>query len=204
MPTHAAAAQAVLITPRLELVPLADEHLEHEVELDSDPEVMRYLWGRARTREEVEGDHQQRLARGRQVDGLGMWAGFHRAESPRPFVGLWMLTPPHGPSQVFVPGEADLGYRVLRRWWRQGLGSEGARELIRHGFDDLGLTRIFAQTMAANAASRATLASLGLTYVRSFREQYDEAVPAAERGEVEYELRRDQTSTGSTPAGGAA
>jgi hypothetical protein len=33
--------QATLHTERITLVPLGDEHLELEVELDSDPEVMR-------------------------------------------------------------------------------------------------------------------------------------------------------------------
>ena len=47
-------AQPTLRTQRLTLVPLADEHLEHEVELDSRPEVMRYLTGRPRTRDEVD------------------------------------------------------------------------------------------------------------------------------------------------------
>lgn len=35
--------QPSLRTARIELVPLADEHLELEVELDSDPEVLRYV-----------------------------------------------------------------------------------------------------------------------------------------------------------------
>ena len=39
--------QPTLHTARLALVPLTDEHLELEVELDSDAEVMRYLTGRA-------------------------------------------------------------------------------------------------------------------------------------------------------------
>ncbi len=38
-------AQVALSTTRLDLVPLSEDHLEHEVELDSDPEVLRYLWG---------------------------------------------------------------------------------------------------------------------------------------------------------------
>jgi len=37
--------QPTLHTDRITLVPLADEHFEWEVELDSDPEVMRYLTG---------------------------------------------------------------------------------------------------------------------------------------------------------------
>jgi len=51
-------SQATLHTARITLVPLADEHLKHEVELDSDPEVMRYLGnGLVRPREEVEDLH---------------------------------------------------------------------------------------------------------------------------------------------------
>jgi hypothetical protein len=57
-------------TERITLVPLADGHLEWEVELDSDPEVMRYLSGRAGTREEVEAGHARRMAATQKVDGL--------------------------------------------------------------------------------------------------------------------------------------
>ncbi|MGA8978818.1 MAG: GNAT family protein [Pedococcus sp.] len=124
---------------------------------------------------------------------LGMWVGFLRESDGTPherFVGLWMLTPPHGPSQARIAGEADLGYRVARRCWRQGYASEGSRELLRHGFEVVGLTRIFAQTMAVNAGSRATMSSLGMEFVRGFHEHHD-PIPGSEQGEVEYELRRE-------------
>jgi hypothetical protein len=45
-------AQPTLYTQRLQLVPLTDAHLELEIALDSDPEVMRYLSGRALSRAE--------------------------------------------------------------------------------------------------------------------------------------------------------
>jgi hypothetical protein len=35
--------QKILRSDRLHLVPLSDDHLENEVELDSDQEIMRYL-----------------------------------------------------------------------------------------------------------------------------------------------------------------
>nr|WP_296068953.1 hypothetical protein [uncultured Actinoplanes sp.] len=63
--------QPILHTARLRLVPLADEHLGLEVELDSDPEVLRFLYGRARTPDEVAGSHRTRMELGRRVDGLG-------------------------------------------------------------------------------------------------------------------------------------
>ncbi|MFD1052201.1 GNAT family N-acetyltransferase, partial [Kibdelosporangium lantanae] len=69
-------AQPTLYTPRLKLVPLADEHLELEVELDSDPEVMRYITGRASARDEVEEAHKRRLTTAREAPGMGLWIGF--------------------------------------------------------------------------------------------------------------------------------
>lgn len=178
--------QPRLVTDRLDLVPLADEHLPLEIELDSDPEVLRYLASRASTPEEVGPKHDARIARALAVDGLGVWMGFTADE----FVGMWMLQPPHGPSQAQVPGEADLGYRLLRRHWRRGYAREGSLELIRYGFEDVGLNRIFAQTMTVNTPSRATMASVGMRYVRAFVEDYDDTVPGHEQGEVEYEIRR--------------
>lgn len=181
-------AQPTLETERLRLVPLGDGHLEFEIELDADPEVMRHISGRAHSPEEVKQAHQRRIAAAVEVPGLGFWAGFAAGE----FVGWWILQPPNGPDQPKVAGEADLGYRLLRRYWRRGYASEGARELIRYGFEDVGLNRIFAQTMAVNAASRATMAAVGLTFARAFisGEPYDELVAGAEQGEVEYEITK--------------
>jgi RimJ/RimL family protein N-acetyltransferase len=180
--------QQTLHTERITLVPLADVHLEWEIELDSDPEVMRYLSGRASTREEIEAGHAKRMAAARKVDGLGFWVGLVDDE----FVGWWTLQPAHGPDQPDDRGVADLGYRLLRRHWRKGLASDGARELLRYGFDDIELDRIIAQTLAVNAASRAVMERAGLTYVRTFPTSMTGSVEGADRGEVEYEMTREQ------------
>lgn len=189
MREHRRMPQATLHASRIKLVPLTDEHLGYEIELDSDPEVMRYLGnGKARTREEVEQYHRRRLAVAARVPGLGFWAGV----VDRRFVGWWILEPPERADQGPIEGEAELGYRVLRRYWRQGLASEGGRELIRHGFEDLGLSRIFAETMAVNAASRATMVSVGMEYVRTFHMTWDDPILGSEQGEVEYAITRSQ------------
>jgi RimJ/RimL family protein N-acetyltransferase len=180
--------QQTLHTERLTLVPLADEHLEWEVELDSDPEVMRFLSGRASTREEVGAGHARRMAVAQKVDGLGFWVGLVDNE----FVGCWTLQPAHGPDQPDHPGVADLGYRLLQRHWRKGLATAGARELVRHGFDDVGLDRIIAQTLSVNAGSRAVMERAGLTYVRTFPTSMTDPVERIEEGEVEYEMTREQ------------
>ena len=180
--------QQILNTERITLVPLADGHLAWEAELDSDPEVMRYLGGRASTRQEVESSHATRMAAAQTVDGLGFWVGLVDDE----FVGWWTLQPAHGPDQPDDRDVADLGYRLLRRHWRRGLASEGSRELMRYGFEDIGLDRIIAQTLTVNAASQAVMKRVGLTYVRTFPTSMTGPVEGVGQGEVEFEMTRKQ------------
>jgi RimJ/RimL family protein N-acetyltransferase len=118
-----------------------------------------------------------------------VWVGFDQDA----FIGWWVLRSPHGPDQPKVAGEADLGYRLLRRHWRRRYATEGSRELIRYGFEVVGLTRIFAQTLAVNLPSRATMMAAGLTFGRAFSsaDPDEDAVPGADCGEVEYEITRE-------------
>ncbi|WP_109593004.1 GNAT family N-acetyltransferase [Actinoplanes xinjiangensis] len=174
--------QPVLRTGRMLLVPLADEHLELEVALDADPEVLRYLDGRARTREEVTEFHAVRMERGRRVDGLGYWVAFGAGDE---FIGVMML-PPAAEESV-----AELGYRLARRHWRRGYAAEASRELLRHGFETAGQSRIIAQTMTVNAGSRAVMAKAGLRYQRTFFPDYP-PIPGSAEGEVEYAITRDE------------
>lgn len=179
--------QVVLQSERIHLVPLSDEHLEYEIELDADPEVMRFLGsGTARSREQVLESHAVRLSVSQRVLGLGFWVGFVEDE----FVGWWILEPPERPDQGPVVGQAELGYRLLPRYWRRGLAKEGAGELIRYGFEDVGLNRIFAETMTVNAASRATMHAVGMRQVRTFHMDFDDALPGSQHGEVEYAISR--------------
>jgi len=73
---------------------------------------MRYLGdGRARSREDVERRHQHRLAAAKRVVGLGFWVGFVDGQ----LVGWWILEPPERANQGPIDGQAELGYRLLRR-----------------------------------------------------------------------------------------
>ena len=184
----------VLRTPRLRLLPLSPEHLALEAELVADPRVMRFLDASLADPQALLRSH---LAREAYVRGhrLGLWAG-HLRGSGEP-VGLWMLEPPTRPDQVApaygpADAQAELGYRLLPRFWRQGLAAEGARELLRYGFEVAGLSRVFAETMAVNTASRAVMTSVGLEHVRTFHQDWPDQLPGAEHGEVEYEVTRDQ------------
>ncbi|MCE0536315.1 GNAT family N-acetyltransferase [Kineosporia rhizophila] len=180
--------QAPLSTARLLLTPLAPEHLDHEIELDTDPQVMRYLFnGRPRPRADIVEAHHRRLVVAQDHPGLGYWTGFLDGA----FVGWWVLLPVLDDG-VARPDEAEVGYRLLPRFWRQGLASEGSIALLHQAFTGLGLQRVIAQTMAVNEASRATMSKIGLRYLRTFHETWDEPIAGYEHGEVEYAVSRDE------------
>lgn len=190
--------QPVLRSARLVLEPLVPAHLEYELRLESDPEVMHYLGGPTQSRSESERAHERRLAMADIIDGLGYWMAFDgeppgrgSSESdPSPdtrFVGLMMLPPAHGPDQPDDPEVADLGYRLVRKAWGHGYGLEGARLLLAHGFDTVGVHRVIAQTRSDNQRSRRLLAAVDMRFVRSFRSRDDHSDGPLD---VEYEITR--------------
>ncbi|MFD8098960.1 hypothetical protein ACFV24_05435 [Nocardia fluminea] len=46
--------------------------------------------------------------------------------------------------------------------------------------------------MTVNIASRATMASVGMHYIRTFHLDWDEPLPGSEQGEVEYAITDEQ------------
>lgn len=176
----------VLHTARLELRPMGPEHLPLHHELDTDPEVMRHLLGRARRPQEIEEFWSPRCTDTiADAAGLGWWVGFVGER----WVGWWDLgrsdsSPHHGVR----PGVAEIGWRVLRSQWGRGLAPEGALALLQHAFNTVGLERVWAETMAVNTPSRRVMEKIGMRHVATTVQEWEEPLPGAELGEVTYEI----------------
>ncbi len=181
-------SRPTLTTERLVLEPLTSEHLEDLVELDADPEVLRFIFGRGLTRTEVV---ETWLPRRTRVDadarGLGYWVGRRRDDGA--FLGWWCLGVEDHPPDSSADA-AELGYRLRRDAWGRGYATEGARALLGHAFDTVGVDRVWAETMAVNVASQRVMVNLGMTLSRSYVGEWDDPLPGAELGEVVYEIRR--------------
>ncbi|HKV79173.1 MAG TPA: GNAT family protein [Candidatus Sulfotelmatobacter sp.] len=65
---------------------------------------------------------------------------------------------------------AELGYWLGVPYWGQGYATEAAREVLRYGFEDLGLHRIFASHFKHDPASGQILKKLGMQYEGCQRE----------------------------------
>jgi RimJ/RimL family protein N-acetyltransferase len=79
---------------------------------------------------------------------------------------------------------------LRRSAWGKGYATEGSRALVDRAFAEPGVQRIYAETMAVNAASRRVLEKAGLRHVRTFHLSWEDPIEGTEQGEVEYELRK--------------
>ena len=177
----------ILETPRLALRQFTEDDVANLFDLNNDPQVMRYITGGRPTpleelRDEVIPFH---LAVYERLDRLGTWAAESAA---REFLGWFHFRP--GPGADI--SNVDLGYRLRRSAWNQGYATEGSRALIDMGFTDLGVERVFAHTMAVNAASRRVLEKCGLALVRTIPYEGPDVIEGSEHGEVEYALAKPE------------
>ena len=60
--------------------------------------------------------------------------------------------------------EVEVGWLVDSRFRGQGIASEAARAILRHGFETLGLEQIVAVMVPENTASRRVAEALGMAY----------------------------------------
>jgi len=149
-----------LRTDRLHLRRLTAEHLPDLVELDSDPEVMRYIsGGEGNTRERYE---QELLPRMTAWDDQPY--GFLAAYEDEAFVGWFHLRPTVAPGQTCL----ELGFRLRRAAWGRGLATEGGRALVRYAFEDLDEPTVDACCDPLNAASMHVLEKCGMWRVGTF------------------------------------
>lgn len=176
-----------LETDRLTLRRFTEADEDDLVELDGDPEVMRFINGGTPTpREEVRDRILPRLfdLYARSPD-FGYFAAQERTTGR--FVGWFHFRLPASDPDG---GDVELGYRLRRPAWGRGYATEGSRALIRKGFTELGVERVIAETMAVNAASRRVMEKAGLTFARAFHRDGLDAIEGFEHGAVEYALTR--------------
>ena len=192
--------QVFLETDRLVLRRFTMADADNLVSLDADPDVMRFVTGGIPTsREEIQNEVLPAfLGYYQRYEGYGFWAAIEKETGE--FLG-WFHFRPRPDS---APGEVELGYRLRKSAWGKGYATEGSRALIRKGFTEFGVQRVFAEAMAVNRASRRVMEKAGLTLVRAFHQPWPYRIDGDQFGDVEYALdqtgwQRQDTAAGSGP-----
>jgi RimJ/RimL family protein N-acetyltransferase len=165
---------AVLETDRLVLRRFTDTDADAELafELDSDPEVMRYIgpFGApdvAAYRERIRTVWLPQDT----APARGVRAAIEKATGA--FVGWIFLRP--APLYKFAaeagwtrPSDLELGYRLRRAAWGRGLATEAAALLVTLALADPTVTAVVAAALVTNRASWRVMEKVGMAHVRDF------------------------------------
>ncbi len=161
----------------------SDDDAEALHQLNGDAEVMRYLNGGVIMPFETVRDEllPRFIDYGRRHPGLGLFAAVSKSSGL--FAGWFQL-------QIYEddPSVLELGYRVLRRHWGEGLATEGGRAILKMAFAKCNAQSVVAGAMKANIASIRVMEKIGLQFDREFVE---EGFPGEDKAAVLYSLTRE-------------
>jgi len=153
-------------TERLILRELRIGDLEGMFELDSDPEVHRYLGNKPiknkneakKTIENVLNQYKER--------GIGRWAVMEKHTGD--FIGWSGIRLNTEYNMNGFTTYYDVGYRLIKRFWGKGYATESGKAAVDYAFNVLNLPELYATTEIGNQASHNALLKTGLKYVEDF------------------------------------
>ena len=153
-----------ITTPRFLLRPVNLEDAEDFFELDSNPEVHRYLGNEPVTSIEQSINAIKGVLQQYQDVGLGRMAIIDKKSNE--FIGWSGLKL----EKHIRPGMEyyDLGYRLKQQYWGNGVATETAIASLDFGFNELNLEVINAAAHHQNAASNHILRKIGMSHIEDF------------------------------------
>ncbi len=151
-----------LRTARLRLRQWQTQDLQPLIELNADPQVMRYFPAPLYPHQsKALFKHCQHFMN---QHGWGVWVLEH-LESQQ-FMGMVGLNIPQSAIE-FMPC-VEIIWRLESRWWRQGYAFEAAQACLEFGLNTLELQEILAFTSLLNLPSQGLMQKLDMTYVQNF------------------------------------
>lgn len=150
---------------RLILREIIPTDLEGMYELESDPEVHQYLGNNPVTNKE-QIINVINFIRKQYVDyGIGRWAIINKKTNDfMGWAGLKFVTDETNKHINYY----DLGYRLVKKYWRQGIATETAVASLEYAFNKLNIKEIYAIANCENIGSNIILQKVGLRYIETF------------------------------------
>lgn len=149
--------EKTLKTERLILRPWSKSDAESLFEYAKDPEVGPIAgWPPHKSKEESLGVIQNVL------NGAECYAICEKENNIA--IGSIELKPNGHSDMTNRDDECELGYWLGKQFWGRGYMPEAARELLRHGFEDLGMTTIWCGYYDGNLKSKRVQEKVGFIY----------------------------------------
>jgi [ribosomal protein S5]-alanine N-acetyltransferase len=145
-----------------ELLPMDDKGM---FELDSDPEVHRYLGNNPIHKIEQAQDMIAYVRSQYEENGIGRWAVVDKQTNEfMGWAGLKLVRETTNNMVDFY----DVGYRLINRYWGKGYASETMMPSLRYGFETLKIKELYGMVQVGNKASRRIIEKSGLKFIENF------------------------------------
>ena len=152
----------LLTTSRLRLEPFTESHIVGLNQMNSDPEVMRYLAaGRPETLEETRALVERVMQRWVEI-GYSWWALIERDTEELVGAGAVQNLRREASPTPDLSCPLEIGWRLRRDRWGRGLAVEAARAIGSFAFNELNAGEILAVCNPANTASANVMKRLGM------------------------------------------
>lgn len=174
-----------LETPRLILRRWREEDVAPMAAVNADPEVMRWIRDGSVRDERQTRSGVQAWESEWESQGFGLFAVEIRSTGE--LAGFTGLSVPRFLPEV-LPA-VEVGWRLGRTHWGQGLATEAAVAAVRFGFEERGLERIVSITQVGNDASERITSKLGMRLLR------ETVTPGSGRRVRVFELSSDPYAT---------
>jgi ribosomal-protein-alanine N-acetyltransferase len=148
----------VFQTPRLILRRFTEADTSLLLQLNSNPEVLKYLHEPLLETEEQAHHVLHNIIFPQYNNNLGRWA-IHLNDSNE-FIG-WC-----GLKYLSENDEIDLGYRLMPPFWGKGYAFEAAKHTITYGLQQLHLKTIVGRAHIQNTASLHILEKVGMQFIK--------------------------------------
>ncbi|WP_461451726.1 GNAT family N-acetyltransferase [Mucilaginibacter sp.] len=152
-------------TERLLIREVMPEDIDGMFEMDSDPEVHKYL-GNQPLKSKKESAAMNEFIRRQYIDfGIGRWAMIEKATGN--FMGWtgfkFINEPINGHTNYY-----DLGYRMIPKYWGRGYATEAAKACLEYNHRHLNLSPVYAITHDSNSGSKNVLVKSGFIPTETF------------------------------------
>lgn len=152
-------------TERLILREILPTDAEGMFELDSDPDVHKYLGNKTVSSKNESIDVISFIRQQYRDNGVARWAIIDKKTND--FVGWAGLKFVTDLMNNHI-NYHDIGYRLIKRYWGQGIATEAAIASLRFAFDTLHLNEVYAVADCENKGSNRILSKIGLKFIETF------------------------------------
>lgn len=152
-------------TERLILREILPSDIDGMFELDSDPEVHKYLGNKPVTAREQISDVINFISQQYIENGIGRWAIIDKKTNDFiGWTGLKFVTELTNNHKNYY----DLGYRLIKKYWGQGIATETAIASLKYAFEQLKANEVYAIADCENNGSNKILRKVGLNFIERF------------------------------------